>query len=491
MSDTFNKLTNPLPWVSKLETKVETKINQNGEYRITPQNPSIECIGNVKLSVYVPNNVDSGYNTYLIKTGEGEEDQQVKKINEVKENEVVITTENGTKTLEFFNEEENKMTKKYTVITNVDQDTNVQPWKMVTITNNGETMIEPDEGYEAVSLVTASVNVPAPEPNLQEKEVTYTENGTSSITPDVGYDGLSKVTTIVNVPTSGGNLEEQLVDITIAGETVILPSEGYDGLSKVTVITHSEEGVTNTVEITPSITEASITIKTPGRLMKEARVEFNNPIAPIEYIDVNSIKARFISETSSKFFIVNPLNKISRDPSNAFSWDYTPSSNIPRSELVSGKTIPAVALNATQSEWTRTWGKISLLLLQLPFLDDVPKGDTFTLTYHDYYDDTEYCDLPLDVYLMTYNSGTYPDIDMEMKLCGFYDTHSYSSNFSHPFENCGMIGETFTIGDKLYIDGNNSLNKKQIGYFTFETSTSSGTINVYEYARIYGNFIAQ
>ena len=113
MSNTY------MPWVTKLETNVEKKIVENGEYTITSQNPSLECVGNAKLSVYVPNNVEPEYNTYLIKAGEEEEDQQVKKINEVKENEVVVTTENGTKTLELFNEEENKMTKKYTVITNV------------------------------------------------------------------------------------------------------------------------------------------------------------------------------------------------------------------------------------------------------------------------------------------------------------------------------------------------------------------------------------
>ena len=123
----------------------------------------------------------------------------MKKINEVKENEVVITTENGTKTLELFNEEENKMTKKYTVITNVDQDTNVQPLKTVTITENGETLIEPDEGYEAVSLITASVNVPTPEPNLEEKEVDITEQGEKEFLPSEGYDGISSIKINVQV----------------------------------------------------------------------------------------------------------------------------------------------------------------------------------------------------------------------------------------------------------------------------------------------------
>lgn len=488
MSNTY------MPWVSKLETKVETKIIQNGEYNITAQNPSIECIGNAKLSVYVPNNVETGYNTYLIKTGEGEEDQQVKKINEVKENEVVITTENGTKTLELFNEDEHKMTKKYTVITNVDKDISVQPLKTVTITENGETLIEPDEGYEAVSLITASVNVPTPEPNLQEKTVTYTENGTSTITPDAGYDGLSKVTTTVNVPTPEPNLEEKSVDITTAGETEILPSEGYDGMSKVTVTTHSEEGVTNGIQITPTTTETMLTVKTPGRLMNEVNIEFADPNIPTEHIIIDGIKAKFISPVDYLIATADASSKISRDPSNPLSWNYTTSSNIPASLLTNGKWIPAVALSSTQSPHTRKWSKISLLRLQLPYRSGTPVGETFTLTYHDYYDSTDYCDLPLDIYLMVDDNGHYPDIELDYKYFGFYETHTYDFNqpdLIRPLENAGMIGQTFQEGGMVYIDGFNSVNCKQIGEFSCEALYGSATIKVYEYARVYGNFIPQ
>ena len=37
--------------------------------------------------------------------------------------------------------------------------------------------------------------------NLQEKSITITENGTTAINPDTGYDGMSKVNVTVDIPT--------------------------------------------------------------------------------------------------------------------------------------------------------------------------------------------------------------------------------------------------------------------------------------------------
>lgn len=44
-------------------------------------------------------------------------------------------------------------------------------------------------------------------PTMQEKSVSITSNGTTDVIPDSGYDGLSKVTVTTNVPSSGGDVD--------------------------------------------------------------------------------------------------------------------------------------------------------------------------------------------------------------------------------------------------------------------------------------------
>lgn len=73
------------------------------------------------------------------------------------------------------------------------------------------------------------------EATVQEKSVEVTQNGTTEVTPDTGYDGLSKVTVTTNVPSSGGETEEVTVDLSMAdGNQVITPSAGKS-ISKATV----------------------------------------------------------------------------------------------------------------------------------------------------------------------------------------------------------------------------------------------------------------
>lgn len=70
---------------------------------------------------------------------------------------------------------------------------------------------------------------------VQEKSVEITKNGTTEVTPDAGYDGLSKVTVTTNVPSSGGETEEVTVDLSMAdGNQVITPTAGKS-ISKATV----------------------------------------------------------------------------------------------------------------------------------------------------------------------------------------------------------------------------------------------------------------
>ncbi len=60
------------------------------------------------------------------------------------------------------------------------------------ITENGQ--------YDVEDYQNADVNVSGGEANLQSKEVTITENGTTTVGADSGYDGLSQVGITTNVP---------------------------------------------------------------------------------------------------------------------------------------------------------------------------------------------------------------------------------------------------------------------------------------------------
>jgi len=61
-------------------------------------------------------------------------------------------------------------------------------------------------GYETISEQTPfSIPVEIVESELQEKSITITNNGSSTVTPDSGYDGLSTVNITTNVPQPSGS----------------------------------------------------------------------------------------------------------------------------------------------------------------------------------------------------------------------------------------------------------------------------------------------
>ncbi len=73
--------------------------------------------------------------------------------------------------------------------------------KSVSVTSNGTSTINPDEGYDGLTKVNLTTNV---QPNLESKSITITENGTTNVTPTAGKDGLSSVQVTTNVSGGGG-----------------------------------------------------------------------------------------------------------------------------------------------------------------------------------------------------------------------------------------------------------------------------------------------
>jgi hypothetical protein len=75
------------------------------------------------------------------------------------------------------------------------------------ITQNNAIINDNNTDLDTIRTKMAEIFEPV---NLQSKEVTITENGTTTIEPDEGYDGLSDVD--VTVATSGADLSEYFTD---------------------------------------------------------------------------------------------------------------------------------------------------------------------------------------------------------------------------------------------------------------------------------------
>lgn len=74
---------------------------------------------------------------------------------------------------------------------------------------------------------------PCPEVNLTTADVEYTENGEYTVTPEEGYDGLTKVDITVNIPSDVKN-QDKFVTPTTSSQTITADS-GYSGLGTVSV----------------------------------------------------------------------------------------------------------------------------------------------------------------------------------------------------------------------------------------------------------------
>lgn len=103
------------------------------------------------------------------------------------------------------------------------------------ISENGTYNAKNDDadGYSKVI-----VNVEAPAINLQNKEVTITQNGETTITSDIGYDGLGEVQVTTNVPSGGADLSDYFTSTISSGSS-------------------SDPGITDMIKTIPSTTTVS------------------------------------------------------------------------------------------------------------------------------------------------------------------------------------------------------------------------------------------
>ena len=117
-------------------------------------------------------------------------------------------------------------------------DVDLEDNKEVTITTNGETVINPSTGKDAMKKVTATINVPVPVLETNKTATidasTYTE--AVEITPTEGKDAMEKATiTITNIPELQANKEVTIDGLSQVSPMEITPTSGNDAMEKVTL----------------------------------------------------------------------------------------------------------------------------------------------------------------------------------------------------------------------------------------------------------------
>ena len=131
--------------------------------------------------------------------------------------------------------------------------------KTIPITENGQSIITPDYGYDGLSQVTVNTLVPSHTAVLQSKSQTITSNTTTTITPDQGYDGLSSVSVTTQVPQPVLKANQNFTALFNNQTYEITPDTGYDAMQKVTVNTNIQLNLQSKTKTISSNTTTTIT----------------------------------------------------------------------------------------------------------------------------------------------------------------------------------------------------------------------------------------
>ena len=160
--------------------------------------------------------------------------------------------------------------------------------KSITINSNGSQNVLPSSGYDGLSSVSLSVNVPVPEIEIGKSQRIST-NGIVNITPDNGYDALESVRVNVDVPNG-----TETKSITTNGTyTPTSPNIGFSSVS-VNVPNGTEiKSITSNGTYTPTspnIGFSSVTVNVPQEHLN---------IEPTKIVNISSNDTWMVSPSSS------------------------------------------------------------------------------------------------------------------------------------------------------------------------------------------------
>jgi hypothetical protein len=174
--------------------------------------------------------------------------------------------------------------------------------KEVLITSNGDTIVTPDEGFNGLTEVNISIEVPIPEPDLRQLNLSVTENGSYEYdTPD-NIDGYNKVNLTVTVPEPIFETETLSVELKENGTYNYTPAvDGYSSV-EVTVDVAGSGGGDNT----------GLDLVALG-FTEEDQTEWDNEIA-----DKNARAHALAQKLIDNFPKINPTNEFDDYVKDAF-----------------------------------------------------------------------------------------------------------------------------------------------------------------------------